>query len=134
MTEDKLTFALRGLHPSDWNCILKSWLRAYRATRPSWRDYYQQKHHEIEVYRARGANFTIACDPEDPTTIFGWACGEPPVIHFVYVKPYFRSQGIAKALVKSILGDVPCVAYTHKTASSESIARTHERLRLVTMG
>ena len=134
MTEEKLTFALRPLEESDWNCVLKSWLRSYRATRPTWRDYYTQKHHEIEVYRQRGAAFLIACDPADKTTIFGWACVEAPVVHFVYVKPYFRGQGIAKTLVASGLGNSLCVAYTHKTASSEAIARTHDCLRLVTMG
>ena len=134
MNEEKLAFELRPLEESDWNCVLKSWMRAYRATRPTWRDYYTQKHHEIEVYRQRGALFLVACDPDDKTTIFGWACIEDPVVHFIYVKPYFRGQGIAKALVAFGLGVTATIAYTHKTASSESIARTHSRLRRVTMG
>jgi ribosomal protein S18 acetylase RimI-like enzyme len=132
--DECLQYSIRELQEDDWNCILKSWMRSYRATRPNWRDYYIKKHEEIVLYRERGAVFKIACDPEDPTSIFGWSCGEPPVIHFVYVKPYYREQGIAKVLVRETLGDAKIIAYTHYTEAAEEIASTHKNLRLVTLG
>lgn len=147
-----LEFTITRAADAHWNCILKSWLRAYEQT---WRDknqwwnksvnkaqellgtkYYASKHDEVTSYRERGADFYVATPPDDLDLIIGWACGEAPVVHFVYVKPPYRGQGVARALVGAILSpNAPVVAYTHRTLFSDEIQKTHQgEMRLVTMG
>jgi GNAT superfamily N-acetyltransferase len=53
----------------------------------------------------------VACDPQDEDTIYGFACGEKQLaralLHYVWVKPPFRRQGIASLLVGQLLGTSP---------------------------
>lgn len=54
----------------------------------------------------------VACDVVDPDTIMGWACVVPATTWHValflwaYVRDDFRGQGIAKALVSDLTGEV----------------------------
>ena len=131
-----LEFAIVPATDAHWNCVLKSWLRGYEQTCRSEYKYYERKHNEIHAYRERGADFLVAVPPDDNDLISGWGCGERPVIHFVYVKPPYRGQGVARALVGALLSPkAEVVAYTHRTLFSDAIQKNHPgALRLVTMG
>lgn len=52
----------------------------------------------IKSILARSA-LLVACDPDEPSVVFGWICWEPGVLHFVMVKRKFRKCGIGSALL-----------------------------------
>jgi GNAT superfamily N-acetyltransferase len=131
-----LEFTLAPATEEHWHCILKSWLRAYVQSCRSDRNYYTRKHTEIHHYKERGADFIVATPPDDKDLIIGWGCGEKPVVHFVYVKPPYRGQGVARVIVAALLkSPADLIAYTHRTVISDAIQQTHQSaMRLVTMG
>jgi GNAT superfamily N-acetyltransferase len=49
----------------------------------------------------------VACDPDEPHVIFGYAVGEPAsnVLHWVHVKHSFRREGVGRDLVTRLLPD-----------------------------
>lgn len=47
-------------------------------------------------------------DQGEDDQILGWvAYRRPDVVHYVYVKPYFRRAGVARGLLLAALGDAP---------------------------
>ena len=69
------------------------------------------------------ATTLVACDPESPTTIWGWAIAEEVdaylVLHFVYVRGGFQDVGIGTKLVGPSWG--------RRRAPSRSSTRTRRR-------
>ena len=47
----------------------------------------------------------VACDPDDPSVIFGYAIGEPDhrIVHWCHVKHALRRNGIARDLLTRLL-------------------------------
>ncbi len=84
--------------------------------KPVWR-----KHHaQLEALIDR-ASVLVACNPEEPSHIFGYLISEEdpvgPIVHYVYVKDLYRCTGIARRLLAH---GVPSlgkkkVHFTHKT-------------------
>lgn len=102
-------FAVRPARRSDAAFVASSWLRSYRdapavVAVPS-RTYFYWQHRVVEALLARSA-VLVACSPDDPDTIVGWACAEAMegalVLHYVYVKHDFRRYGVARALVRAL--------------------------------
>lgn len=67
----------------------------------------------------------IVCTPDDdPWLILGWIAVETissaSVIHYIYVKSAFKSQGIARELVKRTIHKTP-VVFTHVTERATKI-------------
>jgi acetyltransferase (GNAT) family protein len=53
----------------------------------------------------RTSSVRVACPPERPEQILGWCCyREGPVVHYVYVKPYYRRRGLGLSLLGRALG------------------------------
>ena len=100
--------------PADDPLVYSSWLRQIRGV-----PQLDLAHHRTVVARLlerHGA--TIACNPADPTHIYGYACcGAPSTLHFVYVRNTFRCYGIGSALLHQLLpGFREQVTYhTHQT-------------------
>jgi len=67
----------------------------------------------------------IACLPDEPDVILGYALLEPNIIHFVYVKEAWRKQGVAKALTT----DHTAQFVTHITKIGNAI-RLNKKLEL----
>jgi len=46
----------------------------------------------------------VVCLPDDSDAILGWAAlsGEPPTLHYVYVRKDARKQGIARLLLAGV--------------------------------
>lgn len=129
-------FAVRPARRTDAHFIASSWLKSYRdspatAAVPS-QTFYYWHHRVIEVVLARAA-VLVACDPDDPDTIVGWACAEAMpgalVLHYVYVKHAFRRFGIARALVRALQAAEPGtdqIFATHATRRALGIMREHD--------
>jgi hypothetical protein len=52
----------------------------------------------VHMLRERGAEFRCLRNEKDEEQIFGFSVVEGPVLHFVYVKIWFRLQGMGSVL------------------------------------
>lgn len=73
---------MTGARPKEWKALIRE-----RISR-------DMRRHKLAV----------ACDVDDPDRIYGWACGSPGVLVYVYVRDTRRRQGIARALVTYLCG------------------------------
>ena len=65
----------------------------------------------------RNSTITLACDPDDPDTVWGYVCFDGDLLHFIYVKSAFRGFGIGGCLLRA--ADLPGsnVITSHRTES-----------------
>lgn len=121
-----LEFATRPMRQGDWNFVAHSWKRSYRTQKAIWPpDLYSTEMQKRLDKLSNRAQFLVAVDVEDPDQIFGWACAEPPLLHFVFVKKAFRRQKIATTLIKQLGGPVLC---THWTQHAKKLRDSIESL------
>ena len=58
-------------------------------------------HHDILLKKLiPHTDITLACDPGDPDTVWGWVCSDLHCLHFIYVKNAFRGFGIGRLLLE----------------------------------
>lgn len=122
---DAPLFVLRAGHAGDHPFVVDSWVKSYQSyvmmrecphCGGAGRIYRGQRFlrgHKrlVREILARGAALLVACMPDDPETILGWACTEDGVVHYVFTKRDVRRVGIAKALLAPFgAGTV----YTHR--------------------
>lgn len=113
-------------NPGEYEFIVSTWMRSFwesqRVSNIPHGEYVRYQRRLIDRIIGTGfgdcATPRVACDPADPTVIWGWACGAKDgpdlVLHYAYVKKDFRRQGIFKALVDGLARAVPrVVVLTH---------------------
>lgn len=105
-------YEIRVANPSDRAFILSSWIhgaRASRWARESGMLYYAAHGRAIEAaFERPGVTTRVACVTGEPAAILGYAVLEqperdPPVLHWVHVRPRCGGQGIARALLQPII-------------------------------
>jgi GNAT superfamily N-acetyltransferase len=99
-------FVLRGAQGDDLAFVADSWRRNYLGDdklTPGDQERRCWQGAAIDVC-LRSSQVVIACPPERHQQILGWVCAaEGNVVHYVYVKPYYRRHGIARALLGLVL-------------------------------
>lgn len=111
--------AVRPAGPADLSFIFSGWLRSYHESEVA-------RHVPNDVYFSSGGHHgivrrlldevgaVVACSASDPTELYGFACGAPGVLHYVYVKAAFRRLGVAKLLLGALgVIDAPTVVTHH---------------------
>ena len=125
------TVALRPATVEDGKFIASSWLTsfqsAYHVKRVNSQTFFHEHRKLITTLVDRG-EVTIACDPIDPWTIWGWGChehrGSVCVAQYVYTKNAFRSLGVGSTLVSSFLRpETESLIWTHDTKASRAFLR-----------
>lgn len=104
-SDPPLTWDLRPGTPEDHPFVVDSWLQSYRQqsiARDAGRAYMHDMKWLVRAWLARAA-LLVACDPEEPGAIWGWAVTRRDVILYVYVRQEFRRHGIARALLRPYL-------------------------------
>jgi hypothetical protein len=107
--------SIRPATIDDWPFVIGLWLDSFRdcnaAGMISMDRWYPVMEVEVkEVMARRGCRTLVACDSDDPTSLYGFVCGEPeatpPMVHYVCVKaPYRRwrpKPGIATRLLGAL--------------------------------
>lgn len=139
---------VRAVTPRDLPLITNSWLTNYRKgyfVKGVPNPIYFRLHHKILETLIPRATTIIACDPEDPDVIYGWACAEVIderlVFHYVYVKGGFKAQqtgvdesgdrtykgwGVGSLLVQEFLkfeDNLKGIVYTHETIAGRKFGK-----------
>lgn len=82
------------------------------------------------VNRVLDSGVDVVCLAND-STVHAWACAGPDALHYVYVPPELRREGIAKRLITSLLGEYPeHVNITHRWPFESSRFRFNPHLLL----
>lgn len=126
-------------HISDSDFLYSTWIKSFRDSgfcRAVPTPIYNRSQRE-RVRALLEKDFTyvlVACSPETPELIYGYAVGEAPnVLHYVYVKKDYRGQGIGKRLLSHLLDHSTNnpVLYTHKSAdiAHEALLKERDELR-----
>ncbi len=66
-------------------------------------------HHPVVEKLLNDKKTKLAVYNQDQDVYFGWACGSPGHLYYVYVKYAHNGNGIAKKLIQSVCGDDPGV-------------------------
>lgn len=115
-----LPMRIRPATENDRRFVVNSWFESYRPHVDAGFDVFAAGHRRhMDALFAVCPPPSVACDLEDPDTIFGWALAKGAHLHYVYVKQPFRRLGVAKALV------VPAVKwYTFETPAGLTLAKS----------
>lgn len=127
MSSDNLPLRVRPATDQDISFIFNSWLKSFRdsgvLSRSVPNTIYFQNHHKILQKILKRSQANIACNPQDPSQIYGYIVGEYIegifILHYVYVKHSFRKMGIGKELLNSFdhdTGNASCCSHLTKMA------------------
>lgn len=72
----------------------------------------------------------VACDLQDEDLIMGWLWGEPPLLHYVFVREEFRGKGIALQLLAPFASS-RTIFCSHWTKSFKNFARGRHLYRRI---
>jgi GNAT superfamily N-acetyltransferase len=133
---DQLQIKIRPALEVDAPFIFNSWLRSFRENglaRPVNNEIYYSEQHKLIEKLLKRCTVSVACDPNDPTSIYGYICHEKIdgifVLHYVYVKHPFRSLGLAKTLLLETKHNTDHAAlYTHTTAAAVKLQQKFNML------
>jgi len=107
MSEDSSFFLMRDGVDKDKNFILATFLRGLYYGEYWYeeipKDIFMNNYKHIAkvLIDAPGTTIKVACDPEEPSVIYGYSImnSDYSILHWVYVKKVWRSKGIGRALV-----------------------------------
>ena len=132
--EEQIPILLRKIEPDEraLGLVLDSWTKTV-AAEPPW-DYSCTPHtpplpptlliYEHDTLLKKiipHSTITLACDPDDPDTVWGYVCTDGDLLHFIYVKSAFRGFGIGGCLLRAAKLLVP--DYQHST--SKNVSTSH---------
>jgi GNAT superfamily N-acetyltransferase len=125
---------IRAASPDDIALVLDATRRSLHDRYP-WiycpdRVWNVEAHKRLAALLSR-ASVVVACDPEFPDVVWGFALVEPAErrLHYVYVKFSFRGFGIARALIESVwpdVGGVPIAVTTLPDKGRVELLRKHQ--------
>ena len=128
--EEQIGILLRKPEPDDRaiRFVLDSWCKTV-AAEPPW-DFATPRHtpplpHPLLIYEhdtilkkiIHNSTITLACDPDDPDTVWGYICSDGELLHFIYVKSAFRGFGIGGCLLRSAGIPKGRMMISHRTES-----------------
>lgn len=115
--DEPCPWLLREVGPSDRGYVFSTWRKTARTHLRWLRDVpdavYDDRRHgyarhveaileRCEDPTAKAARAIVACDPEDPEILYGYAVVEGDAIHMVYVRGPFRRQGVARSMLAAL--------------------------------
>lgn len=130
---------LRKVEPDEIGHVIDSWARSFahfnkQAVPPSGMSaWFWHRTHRAGIRDQLNSPRTrvlVAVHPEEPDTIMGWVCWEPPgdhplSLHYLYVKKIVRRNGVGAALLEAALADQDGRGYreTHRTSMGRTLTQ-----------
>lgn len=120
---------LREANEQDVGFIFNSWLKSFRGApynKTIVNSVFFTEHHKVIERILKTSSVIIACNPEDPSQMYGWICAETIdnvfCMHFLYVKHSFRNLGLARILFNAFTHESgEAGIYTHYTRASDKL-------------
>ena len=114
----------RGVLPNDIPLIMDAWLAETRHSAfAKFIDsrIYRAGHHKLLERILKRSKVLIACNPEDPSHVFGFfVFEESPTVycHWLYIKQAYRGQGLAREMLRFVVPSIltpaaPQIACSH---------------------
>jgi len=120
---------------TDENAVVYMWLKSYaqsqygrdrkadKANTPGELAYWVT-HRDVVLRLLEEHGARVVCDPDDTTTIWGWACVDPVelAVHYVSIKRQAAKLGFVPEIWEALVGDLvgePCVV-THELVEMKS--------------
>lgn len=89
----------RPFEKGDVNYIMSTWLRSERdISRMTEKRFFAWRRPAVELH-VEHDDFIVACDPNKPSAIYGWACFRQGVPIYVYVMAALRNNGLRAELL-----------------------------------
>lgn len=98
-----MTLRVRPAKPEDMAFVVDAWRRSFEGS-PAVRGA-DREHYRIEMTRTirrllDTAECRVACNPDDPDQLVGFAAFNGPELHYAYTKQDFRGMGVARDLLE----------------------------------
>lgn len=130
---NKPSVRLRVANEEDIPFIFSSWLKSYKNSLFACRlpnTIYYTEHHKLIERILKVSDVIVACNNDDPSQVYGWACASKVdgifCLHYLYVKHSFRNLGIGSILFNSYEHDSSTAGlYTQHTRPMETFAPKH---------
>ena len=118
--------AIREVKDGDVNLIYSTWLRSFLYNSPITEsirsDIYFPNHQKVldRILVSPETKIKVLVLKEDDRVIVGYIVYQDPQVHFIYVKPAFRKEGVASELLEDmgLPRDLKDVQYSHMTWDS----------------
>lgn len=103
--------------PGDIAFITDSWLRSYACDQwtscPGGPREYFDTQRQVVAACLQSSEVLVACPEDGLDQILGWLCWRPHVLHYVYVKPYYRRRGVGMLLLERAFAGIERLHVTH---------------------
>lgn len=118
------SFVYRAPRASDVAWVKQTWVRGYRKSPVAKlvpQEVYGRGQDAVANRLLARSTVTVACLSGDDDTIVGWAALDIdlPVVHFVYITPPARRQGVCRRLISQVLAGPWW--YTHLTDLGQKV-------------
>jgi GNAT superfamily N-acetyltransferase len=93
---------------AEWAFIRAHWVKGYKGSRfarACGAEHYNDVQTRIARHLAHSCSVLVACDPDSPAVLWGFACWHRSTLHFVAVAPELRGHGIARDLLAGLSFD-----------------------------
>lgn len=116
---------IRGPREDDFNFIMATWLKTSYYGHPYFKEVEKKAffHHYAKfiqsILLAPRTIIKVACLPDDPDIILGYAVYSDATVHQVYVKAPWRLKGIAR----SLLAEAQLTTCSHLTKVGNEIRK-----------
>lgn len=126
-----LTLDTRPPIESDWPYIVKTWLLSAGKSGEG-QSAKDRRNRRYNTLKARGAQFIIACDPQNSDLILGWLCFEDfssrhdccTLLHYVYTKLRYRRQGVMRSMLAAAgFGPHRKILCSHWSADIDAVSK-----------
>jgi len=120
-----LAILLRPASPDDHPFVVDSWVQSYRnqtIARDAGPSYMHDMKWIVRAWMADAA-VLVACDPEEPGAIWGWAATNQNTILYCYVRQEFRRHGIARQLLAPYVDAEGPVLFAAKSSHPVKLPR-----------
>jgi hypothetical protein len=157
-----MTFSVRNFESTDEGFVTQSWLTSYARSAygrahgyakklgepfdlQAWAQYWRA-HAPIVSDMIQQSTVTIACDPEQPEIIWGWACVSGDTVHYIMTKRAVHrasaerdargvwrvTTGLSGEIYRALLGDrlTRACAYTHELVDMRRPELSHQGIQL----
>jgi hypothetical protein len=130
ITIDGIDLQIRPYHQADYGFVLDAWLKNYKdhsSTSPSM--YWNEQKLAIDHLLEHAYTYVL-CSPDDKQALHGFVCGEMGrYIHYVYIPFKLRKNGLARELIRYLLGSYPdTIVSSHAGFGASKRFMTNEHL------